>query len=315
MKLRLSVQYGVARAGLPADSALRRWAHAALKGLRRQRVTLLTSDPFLGLLRDIAALDFRGLHGKASNRPDAFVESWRNIYRLFLMRFQLRRAWHIYPAPTERMRPEPGARRLSYFNAAAQCAPQVAAADGEQRPAWLFVLSKTDFEMHVRAQGERFVAQIIDRLEESIALGRNALLIGPQELVDMVRARLGNRVGTTSHGDTTYAGYMRSLMAAEYVFFWNFYSFSLIHRVLANRPVFFFDEGHMVHILPAIGQEGIRLFYDGWRPPVLPLDRPLDARELARREPDMRRQFERIVDGLRRCPSPHELLQRATRSP
>ena len=40
MKLRLSVQYGVARAGLPADSALRRWARAALKGLRRRRVAL-----------------------------------------------------------------------------------------------------------------------------------------------------------------------------------------------------------------------------------------------------------------------------------
>jgi len=40
MKLRLSVQYGVARAGLPAASALRRWAHAALKGLRRRRVAL-----------------------------------------------------------------------------------------------------------------------------------------------------------------------------------------------------------------------------------------------------------------------------------
>lgn len=40
MKLRMSVQYGVARAGLPADSALRRWAHAALKGLRRRRVAL-----------------------------------------------------------------------------------------------------------------------------------------------------------------------------------------------------------------------------------------------------------------------------------
>jgi len=40
MKLRLSVQYGVTRAGLPADSTLRHWAHAALKGLRRRRVTL-----------------------------------------------------------------------------------------------------------------------------------------------------------------------------------------------------------------------------------------------------------------------------------
>jgi probable rRNA maturation factor len=40
MKLRLSMQYGVARAGLPADSSLRRWALTALKGLRRRRVAL-----------------------------------------------------------------------------------------------------------------------------------------------------------------------------------------------------------------------------------------------------------------------------------
>lgn len=40
MRLQLSVQYGVARAGLPAESALRRWARAALTGLRRRRVTL-----------------------------------------------------------------------------------------------------------------------------------------------------------------------------------------------------------------------------------------------------------------------------------
>ena len=40
MKLRLSVQYGVARAGLPAGSSLRRWALTALKGLRRRRVAL-----------------------------------------------------------------------------------------------------------------------------------------------------------------------------------------------------------------------------------------------------------------------------------
>jgi probable rRNA maturation factor len=40
MKLQLSVQYGMARAGTPAGSTLRRWAHAALKSLRRRRVVL-----------------------------------------------------------------------------------------------------------------------------------------------------------------------------------------------------------------------------------------------------------------------------------
>lgn len=40
MKLHLSVQYGVARAGLPAKSTIRRWARAALQGMRRQHAAL-----------------------------------------------------------------------------------------------------------------------------------------------------------------------------------------------------------------------------------------------------------------------------------
>ncbi|MHB8534312.1 MAG: rRNA maturation RNase YbeY [Sulfuricaulis sp.] len=40
MKLRLSVQYGVVRNDLPAKPTIRRWAHAALKGLRRRRAAL-----------------------------------------------------------------------------------------------------------------------------------------------------------------------------------------------------------------------------------------------------------------------------------
>ena len=40
MKLQLSVQYAVMRAGLPAKSSIRRWAHVALKGLRRRRTAV-----------------------------------------------------------------------------------------------------------------------------------------------------------------------------------------------------------------------------------------------------------------------------------
>ncbi len=40
MKLQLSVQYAVTRTGLPAKSTIRRWAHVALKGLRRRRTAV-----------------------------------------------------------------------------------------------------------------------------------------------------------------------------------------------------------------------------------------------------------------------------------
>jgi probable rRNA maturation factor len=40
MKLRLSLQYGTDRAGLPATSTIRRWARAALHGMIRSRLAL-----------------------------------------------------------------------------------------------------------------------------------------------------------------------------------------------------------------------------------------------------------------------------------
>lgn len=40
MKLQLSVQYGVARTGVPAKQTIRRWARAALRGLRRRHAAL-----------------------------------------------------------------------------------------------------------------------------------------------------------------------------------------------------------------------------------------------------------------------------------
>ena len=275
--------------------------------LRQRRVALLTTDPFLGLLRNIRELDFRDLQGRVGNRSSVLSASWRNMCRLYLARFQLRRCWHIYPAPTERMLRKPDARHLCYFNATARdaCPDQT----DPHQPAWLFVLSQVDFRMQFGILGERFVTMVVDRLEDGIAQGRRAQLIGPPQLAEAVRKRMGDRADVTSHGDTTYAGYMRALMAAEYAFFWNIYSFSVFHRVLAIRPTFFFDEGHLVHFIPAIGKEGVRLFYDGWRPSVLALDKPLKGGELGQTEPAVRRQFERIVGGLRECPSPHEVLQ------
>jgi len=40
MKVQLNVQYGLKRTGLPAGGSMRRWAEAALQGLRRQSVSL-----------------------------------------------------------------------------------------------------------------------------------------------------------------------------------------------------------------------------------------------------------------------------------
>ena len=283
-----------------------------LRSLGARHLTVLTSDPFVGLLRS-RALDLKDLHARVRNRRSAFVASWRFALSLFLVRHMLRRAWHIYPMPIDDLRSEREVRRLSYYSAAAQHGFDAGPAGGQARPTWLFVLSKTDFGLQLGTQGdEEFVERMVGRLRDSVELGRDATLIGPAELVEAVLARLGAQPGVTARSDIPYAEYMSLLMQAEYVFFWNYFSFSVIHRVLAELPVFFFHEGHMVHILPALWKEGVRVVYDGWRPPLLPMDKGLDERDLSLRAGEATREFRRVGDGLRRCPSPEEILRLAT---
>jgi hypothetical protein len=280
-----------------------------IRTLQRRRVTLLTSDPFLGLLPSPASLPFRELRRRDGR--SAFIGSCV----LYPVRRLLRDAWHIYPAPIERLPAKPGTRRLSYFNAAAQEAFSAHQGDPAGRPTWLFILSKADCTMLMKAQGDRFVSRLVERLEDGVALGREVLMIGPEILVVAVRERLGNRPGIGIRSEAPYASYMQDLMRAEYAFYWNYFSFSIMHRVLANLPVFFFDEGHLPHILPAVGEAGVRMFYDGWRPPVLPLGGRLDEEDLERRAREATHEFRRIAEGMRRSPSPDELLRRVGGNP
>lgn len=283
-----------------------------VRTVRRLGATILTSDPFLGLARSPGALDFAALQAPTRDAYHAVIElfGWRQRLRLFVVGFYLRRAWHLYPAPVERLTPQPQARRVCYYNAAAQAPVARASADAPRT--WLFIVSKTDYDMHRLALGEAFVSRIVERMGDGVALGRRVVMIGPKALVAEVRPRVGDSCEVAEHSDTTYFEYVDNLVAAEYAFFWNYYSFSVMHRLMAGRPVFFFDEGHMVRILPALGEAGIRMFYDGWRPPLLPLDRPLAEDELSRLETQVVEQFRRIAEGLRACPSPDEVLRRVS---
>jgi hypothetical protein len=269
-------------------------------------VTILTSDPFLGLLPSPASLPFGDLRRRDGR--SAFIGSCV----LYPVRHLLRHAWHIYPAPIERLPAQPGTRRLSYFNAAAQDAFSALRADPAGRPTWLYILSKADCTMLMKAQGDRFVSRLVERLEDGVALGRDVLMIGPETLVMAVKERLGDRPGMSIRGEAPYASYMQDLMRAEYAFYWNYFSFSIMHRVLSGLPVFFFDEGHLPHILPAVGEAGVRMFYDGWRPPLLPIDGRLGEEDLARRAREATQEFRRIAEGMRRSPSPDELLRRVS---
>ncbi|RZJ24788.1 MAG: hypothetical protein EOO54_08345 [Haliea sp.] len=284
-------------------------ALSLLRTLRRAGVTVLTSDPFIGLIHGPAALDFSCVLGTGGTAFGRKLRSWHLALRLALLKRQLRSCWHIYPSPIERLHHGAHlARSLSYFNAP-EAVGSGRSAQAQAQPSWLFVLSQIDGLMQSRSTD--FAQQLAQRLEDTVRLGRVAVLVAPGFVLEAVRQRVGSLAGVVLVANEGFHDFMQRLMEAEYAFFWNYYSFSVIHRIIAGRPVFFFDEGHMVHILPALHDAGITLFYGGWRPPLVAIGSPLAEAVLEERAADSRLRFEGIVDGLHRCESPGSVLAAA----
>ena len=291
--------------GLTALDVLR-----LLQRLRRLGVTLLTTDPFLGV-RPWPTLpqvgDLRQPAGRLAFALSCYLIGLCS--RVWAMRLALRKAWQVYPAPTARLPTLAGQRRLSYCSdhaAAAGTAPGAVLGD---RPIWLFVLSRVDYALLVQAHGPDHLKALHPRLAECLALGRHAVVVGPAELVADIESHFSDRDQLSVFSNLSHSRYLGWLMVAEYAFFWNLLSFSLIHRVLAGRPVFFFDPGHFATLFPAVAQAGQRLFYGGWRPPLRRLDQPFDLQQLAHAAAATTQAFTNIGEGLRSGMTPAELLR------
>jgi hypothetical protein len=283
-----------------------------LRQARRQRCALITGDPFMGA----GPSPWRALRANLRRREarDALLAA----FALRGLSWLLRDAWHWYPAPPERLAPRPGLRRIGCCNAAAAAAFAALAAPTSptEPPMWLFVLSDIDDRQLRGEQGaaagpvERHLAQ---RLAECVALGRRARVVGPEALIRGLAAATAGLEGVELHSGMSYPSYLRNLAAAEHAFFWNMLSFSILHRVLAGRPVLFFGQGHMARIHLGFWETGRTLYYGGWQPPVLALGEPFDAAALARHAQATRQAFERMAAAMRALPSPAQVLERVLR--
>ena len=281
-----------------------------LQRLRRLGVTLLTTDPFLGV-RPWPTLppvgDLRQPAGRVAFALSVYLIGLCS--RVWAMRLALRKAWHVYPAPTARLPTLAGRRRLSYCSDHAAAAGTAPGAVPGDRPIWLFVLSRVDYALLDQTHGPDYLKALHERLAECLAMGRHAVVVGPADLVADIESHLSDRDQLSVFSDLLHSRYLGWLMAAEYAFFWNFLSFSLIHRVLAGRPVFFFDPGHFAALFPAVAEAGQRLFYGGWRPPLQRLDQSFDLQQLADAAAATSQAFKGISEGLRSGMTPAELLR------
>lgn len=273
-----------------------------LRRLRRLGAVTLTTDPYLGVRPE----PMRQLRTNLRQRKhrDALL----GALALWPITRLLADVWHVYPAPLSRLPRLAENPRCRGFRGQATAADRPPLAAGSETPQWVFVLSALEYRLLAHGHQGRFEALLMARLHDCADAGRKALLVGPQPLVDRVRAQWPNATWLQARCDLGYADYLQQLMAAEYAFFWNMMSFSTIHRVMADLPVFYFDEGHLAHIHPAFWQAGVRLFYDGWQPPCLDLAEALDPAALRAGAAAVRPIMRQLVEGMRRSPSASELL-------
>ena len=71
----------------------------------------------------------------------------------------------------------------------------------------------------------------------------------------------------------------------------------------------------MVSMLPPLAAAAIENFYLGWRPPLLAIEQTLSSAALVPLAQEIVGQFARIMDHLRRHPSPRTILDLARTPP
>ena len=283
-----------------------------LRRLRRKGVPVATTDPFLGLARRPLAIDF----APALPTPEGGIRGVRaHLYprylalRLYLFHLMLRGRPHFYPAP---LGAEPGRADTPvacYYNPIPPAAPP---AEWRSQGSWLFVLAQADYQLQRRRYGERFEELLARRLAEAADAGRAVQVIAPDGLRERLQARLREHRDITVRGRADYAEYISLLMSADCAFFWNWLSFSIIHRVIQGLPVLFFDRGHMMRILPREGATALETFYLGWRPPLLDMGHPLSTDRISELCEETVARFRRITRHMERCRKPRQLLEGLT---
>jgi hypothetical protein len=104
------------------------------------------------------------------------------------------------------------------------------------------------------------------------------------------------------------------LLDAEYVFYWNAFSFSLFLRLSQGRPAFFFDPGHLPRVIKPYYALAKRLYYDTWSPPYLDQRRHLDPSQLTMLAEQQKPELAKLVAYWSSSPPPaavvDELLER-----
>jgi hypothetical protein len=146
------------------------------------------------------------------------------------------------------------------------------------------------------------------RLEQTSLAGRQPVLVAPPDLVsDLSERPLGN---VELVPFCPFPQMIARLVDAEYAFYWNVFSCSMLVRLAMGRPVFFFDRGHMARAIEPMYEWGLRFHFGDWRPVALDTNQPLTAENLDEMARVQRAELDAIRRKWAKSPSPQDLVDR-----
>lgn len=268
-----------------------------IRGLAERGTPVVTSDPFLGLMARPDESTFAAGHPLRAAFADHFARLSPHLADLT----------HLYFMPADGIAV---ARRASVANPRATAT----AGAGPSKPRWLYILSMEDYAAQAAAMGRSaFDALLLDHLANAARLGRQPALIAPRPCVDALAGRSAEVEGLILSPFCGYDEFRALLLDAEYAFYWNIFSNSILARISNRRPVVFFGRGHMAHAIPRLGEVGIGHYYGDAPLPFLGPSVPPTAEALAALAVAQRAGFEGAIRRFLTSPDPEAMIAQILR--
>ena len=276
--------------------------------LRRKNHRIVTSDPFLGVLSRGDASTFSDRHPR---------KAWLTAHFSRLSNM-LQGIPHLYLGNAAEF---VSTQSVRFYNKHIIVQPSVRAEFRREltrrveihpaRQRWLFVLSSEDYGMQVGLHGRaRLDDLLIQKLEQTARDGRQPVLIAPQACIDSIKGSGACINGLVQLPFCSYQLFSLLVLEAEYVFYWNIFSNSILPRVMNCLPVFFFDPGHMVRAIPPLAVTGMKQYYADSKPTFLDPWAELTSKELAVLASAQAESMSSARENFQRSPSPLEMVER-----
>jgi tetratricopeptide (TPR) repeat protein len=303
-------------------------SHQALEVFVDSLVTrgckVVTADPFLGVLSqqpitELISIDvpdasdlalpehvFQHLESVKKEQDEKIVEQLRGAESI------LREHLHLYPAYTSAGSGQAkvtDAREVAFFNPnlvyKASLEP-----DASTKPHWLFVLSSTDLEGQLMFEAVRGFREIVVRLLlQARDAGRRPIFIGPEKFIRELARDLRGYDDIELLSFCAFTRLVSLLLTAEYAFYWNSVSHTILLRSFNGLPVILFDRGHLVRNVEAIYAPVVQRYYQGTQPIYMDHHQPLTLAALDAATAGFQQVAEQMGRGFRRAPDPAAMIQ------